>query len=125
MSYELEKTITFEAAHRLPHHDGKCSRLHGHSWKATIIVKGHTLRRGGAKDGMLMDYGEMKAPLNELVEDYLDHHFLNDTLDLESPTSEQIARWIYEQLADRNVRGLYAVRVEETCTSKCTFCPSD
>ena len=38
--YQLTKEIRFEAAHRLPHHDGQCARLHGHSFKARIILKG-------------------------------------------------------------------------------------
>jgi 6-pyruvoyltetrahydropterin/6-carboxytetrahydropterin synthase len=67
-----------------------------------------------------MDYADISALVSPLVERYLDHHYLNDTLGIENPTSEEIARWIYYQLAPK-LSGLVAVQVDETCTSCCTF----
>lgn len=121
--YLLEKTITFEASHRLPNHDGKCSRLHGHSWKATIQIRGTVLHKTGPKQDMLMDYYDIKKAVNPLVEDYLDHYHLNDTTGLDNPTSERLAKWIFDKLQPEFKDLLYAVSVEETCTARATYSP--
>lgn len=116
----LAKEFTFEAAHYLPNHDGKCRRLHGHSWKGIVWVKGSALINTGPKQGMVMDYADIKKPLKSLIEDYLDHHYLNESLCMESPTSENVAQWLYDQL--RGVLpNLLAVQINETCTSRCIY----
>jgi 6-pyruvoyltetrahydropterin/6-carboxytetrahydropterin synthase len=120
----IGKAFRFEAAHALPHHDGKCARLHGHSWRGVVYVSGSNLN-DGAKSGMVMDYSDIKQFLQPLLDEYLDHHFLNKTTGLESPTSEAIARWIFDQLEQRRLPGLVAVKIDETCTSTCLYARSD
>lgn len=122
--FTLTKTIRFEAAHKLPHHDGKCARLHGHSFVAHIICRGDQLKKTGPKQGMLLDFKTVSAAVAPLVEDKLDHHFLNETLPMENPTSEEVAAWLYDELEPKLLE-LYAVEIEETCTSKCRYCPSE
>lgn len=117
----LGKGFRFEAAHQLPHHDGKCARLHGHSWYGVIYVSGTSLSEAGPKSGMVIDYADIKHSLKPLLEGYLDHYFLNQTTGLENPTSEELARWIFEQLEQRGLSGLLAVRIDETCTSACIY----
>lgn len=119
--WTIYKEFRFEAAHCLPHHDGKCRRLHGHSWVGRVYVKGNQLISEGVKQGMILDYGDIKAYLKPLLENYLDHYYLNETTGLENPTSEAIARWVYEKLEKAGLPGLYAVEIRETCTSGCTF----
>lgn len=119
--WQLYKEFRFEAAHRLPHHDGKCARLHGHSWVCRVHIKGDRLIDDGPKQGMLMDFGDIKGYMKPLLNEYLDHYYLNDTLGMENPTSEAIAQWIYKQLAAAHLPGLDAVEVMETCTSGCTY----
>lgn len=134
--FRCEKVVRFEASHQLPHHDGKCARLHGHSWVARIICEGQQLTTDGPKRGMLVDYGDMKAVIEPLVEQYLDHHHLNDTLEsfgITDPTSEEIARWMFNQIAKTDlIMGtlshpsrvrLVEVHVEETCTSRAVYRP--
>lgn len=118
--WTLVKKFTFEAAHQLTKHQGKCSRLHGHSWVGYVYVSGDNLKQSGSEAGMVMDYGEIKKVINLLVDNYLDHHFLNDTTKLENPTSEEIARWIYDQIKLK-LPGLTAIRIDETCTSQCFY----
>ena len=120
--FKLCKGFKFEAAHRLPHHDGKCQRLHGHSWRGMIICEGEGLAEQGPQQGMLIDYGDMSTAVEGLVEGKLDHYFLNDSLDMESPTSENIAEFCFFWLKPM-LPLLKAVIIEETCTSSCEFRP--
>ena len=122
MSFILEKEFKFEAAHQLPQHDGKCRRLHGHSWKGRVVVEGTHLIASGPKTGMVMDYSDIKAALDPLVEGHLDHYYLNDSTGLENPTSENLALWVFTMLRDK-IPGLVAVVIDETCTSRCTYSP--
>lgn len=122
-TFTLSKSFRFEAAHQLPLHDGKCARLHGHSWVVTIEVSGDILITGGPQTGMLIDYGEISKAMRPLLDDQLDHHYLNATLGLEHPTSEQVAMWIYWRLLPA-LPSLSAVIIEETCTSRCEYRPT-
>lgn len=122
-TWRLTKTFTFEAAHRLPHHDGKCARLHGHSWKGAVVVEDNELVTQGPKQGMVLDYGDLAKVLEPIVTDLLDHHYLNETLGMESPTSEAIAERIFKILQHTTHLAPYlkSVIIEETCTSRCEY----
>lgn len=123
--YRLKKKFKFEASHQLPHHDGKCQRLHGHSWQGVVVLEGNDLVPEGTCDpqsGMLIDYGRISAVLKPVVDNYLDHYHLNQTTGLESPTSENLARWIYTMLKP-DLPQLVSVIVEETCTSSAEYSP--
>jgi 6-pyruvoyltetrahydropterin/6-carboxytetrahydropterin synthase len=114
---EIFKEFTVEAAHRLPNvPDGhKCGRLHGHSFRIEVHVRGPI----GATTGWVLDFADIKAafaPIDEL----LDHNYLNDIPGLENPTSENLARWVWERLA-KPLPGLSGVVVRETCTSGCVY----
>lgn len=110
---EIFKEFTFEAAHRLPHvPDGhKCGRLHGHSFRVALHVTGPV----EPESGWLMDFGELKERFQPLYS-RLDHHYLNEIEGLENPTSENIARWIWDEFKPI-VPQLSQVVVNETCTS--------
>jgi 6-pyruvoyltetrahydropterin/6-carboxytetrahydropterin synthase len=110
---EIFKTFTIEAAHRLPNvpPGHKCARLHGHSFRVEIRVGGEP----DAERGWVMDYADVKAAFRPLFE-RLDHHYLNEIEGLENPTSELLARWIWERLKPA-LPGLSAVVVHETCTA--------
>ena len=120
--YTLTKTFRFEASHQLHHHDGKCRRLHGHSWRMTVEVARAELDTEGPKRNMAIDFTDISRAVQPMVEEYLDHYHLNDTLDTDSPTSEYIARWAYQQLAP-HLPGLVAVTIHETCTCACRYQP--
>ncbi|PRX98018.1 6-pyruvoyl tetrahydropterin synthase/QueD family protein [Allonocardiopsis opalescens] len=68
--------------------------------------------------GWLMDFAEIKAAFKPLL-DQLDHYYLNDVPGLENPTSEVLAKWIWDRLIDQ--LPLSAVVVRETCTSGCIY----
>lgn len=69
---------------------------------------------------MLIDFGSISTAIKPLIDEFLDHFCLNETLPLESPTSENVARWIFHRLAESRLP-IVAVTVEETCTSACTY----
>lgn len=123
MPFRLQKKFRFEAAHRLPNHDGKCQRLHGHSWVGTVTLEDHDLHSQGPKAGMVMDFGDVKAALSDLLENYLDHCYLNESVGLANPTSEELARWVYYFLKPK-LRQLVSVTIEETCTSAAEYRPT-
>ena len=118
--FTIRKRFTFEAAHVLPRHEGKCRRMHGHSWVGWVEVEGDELQSSGPSTGMVMDFADISALLNPMVEAHLDHWMLNESLDMESPTSEAVAQWVYRYLRARGLP-LAAVTIEETCTSVCTY----
>lgn len=120
--WTISKQFKFEAAHYLPHHDGQCQRLHGHSWVGYVYLSGKSLHSTGPKRGMVIDFSDVKTVLKPLVDGYLDHWFLNETTGLENPTSESIAQWIYDRLKP-DLSALVAVRIDETCTSSCIYAP--
>jgi 6-pyruvoyltetrahydropterin/6-carboxytetrahydropterin synthase len=117
----IYKEFRFEAAHRLPNYDGKCSRLHGHSWVGRVYVKGDRLIAEGSQQGMIIDYSKIWSYIEPLLDNYLDHYYLNETLELENPTSEMIAKWIFTKLEVAGLPGLCAVEIRETCTSGCKY----
>ena len=114
---DISKTFRIEAAHCLPNvPDGhKCARLHGHSFGIEIHVKGPL----DAKLGWVIDFADMKAAFAPLF-DQLDHRYLNDVPGLENPTSENLARWVWDALKPR-LALLDHVIVHETCTSACRY----
>jgi len=66
-----------------------------------------------------MDFGDLKTAFEPIL-DQLDHYYLNDIEGLENPTSENIARWIWQRLIPA-LPLLSAVMVHETCTSGCRY----
>jgi 6-pyruvoyltetrahydropterin/6-carboxytetrahydropterin synthase len=120
--WRLRKSATFEASHVLPNHAGKCARLHGHSWKVTVEVTGFSLQEKGSESGMVMDFGYVGNFLKSLVEQHLDHYHLNDTTELANPTSEALAKWVFDML-HLSIPELSAVTIDETCTSSCEYRP--
>ncbi|MGH8162860.1 MAG: 6-carboxytetrahydropterin synthase QueD [Rhodanobacteraceae bacterium] len=113
MPTDIYKVFSIEAAHRLPNvPDGhKCARLHGHSFRVEIHLRGEpdpTL-------GWVMDFADVKAAFAP-IHDALDHRYLNDVQGLENPTSERLAAWIWEHLRPA-LPLLREIVVHETCTA--------
>jgi 6-pyruvoyltetrahydropterin/6-carboxytetrahydropterin synthase len=117
MHVRLKKSFSFEAAHQLPTFpDGhKCRRLHGHSFHFDVCVEGEV----DPEKGYLIDYGDIKRIVDPLVL-RLDHYHLNDIDGLSNPTSEVIAKWIWDRLKP-HLPLLSGIIVHETCTSSCEY----
>lgn len=114
---ELYKRFQIEAAHRLPNvpEGHKCARLHGHSFRIRIALVGAVAE----PSGWVMDFAAVAAAFDPLFV-RLDHRYLNEIEGLENPTSENLARWIWDRLQPQ-LAGLSAVEVAETCNSGCIY----
>jgi 6-pyruvoyltetrahydropterin/6-carboxytetrahydropterin synthase len=106
MRTTITVSTTFAAAHRLPEHEGKCSRLHGHTYGLEVTVEGTPQESGPAK-GMVMDFADLRERVAKVVVERLDHQLLNDVVDF-VPTVEAVAAWAFELLQEV---GLPVVRV--------------
>ncbi len=117
MNSTIFKKFHIEAAHRLPHvpEGHKCARLHGHTFRVEIHVTGPV----GEQSGWVMDFARIKQAFQPLYE-RLDHHYLNEVPGLDNPTSENLARWIWQRLKP-DLPELSEVRIHETCTSGCIY----
>lgn len=118
--FELEKHFAFEGGHVLKYHDGQCCHPHGHSYKLIVKLRGPDLQDTGPHRGMLVDFGHISKVVKPMIEKYLDHKWINDTLNTDSPTAEFIAKWIYEYLQPY-FPYLYSITLQETATSKVTY----
>jgi 6-pyruvoyltetrahydropterin/6-carboxytetrahydropterin synthase len=94
---QIRKSFTFEAAHVLPHHPGKCARLHGHSYRLEVALEG-ALQPSGPAAGMVEDFEVLSRVVEATVIGDLDHRSLNELM--ENPTAENIVVWIWGRLAD-------------------------
>lgn len=79
---------SFSSAHRLPHYDGPCHDLHGHTWKAVFVIEGPI-----KEDGMVCDFKVVKKLLDENLPD---HQLLNDWV--ENPTAENLAQFLFQKI---------------------------
>ncbi|AEC16577.1 6-pyruvoyl tetrahydropterin synthase [Gallibacterium anatis UMN179] len=133
---KVAKEFSFDMAHLLDGHDGKCQNLHGHTYKLQVIVSGET-EDNGAKKGMVIDFADLKRAVNELIISPMDHAFIYDqsseretkiaqllqqlnsktfALPMRS-TAENLAQFIFQRLQENVGFHLHSVRLWETPTS--------
>lgn len=93
--FKVHITAYFSGAHSLRHYKGKCEALHGHNWKVEVTVYALQLD----EKGMVLDFHELRQHTNIVLEK-LDHRHLNEIeyFKTKNPSSEEIARYIYQQL---------------------------
>ncbi|AAP95493.1 6-carboxy-5,6,7,8-tetrahydropterin synthase [[Haemophilus] ducreyi] len=137
--FKIAKEFSFDMAHMLDGHDGKCQNLHGHTYKLQVEVSGE-LVSNGAKRGMVMDYSDLKSIVKREILDLMDHAYIYDLnneresqvaqllLELDSKvygipsrtTAEQIAKYMFEKLAQVGLP-VSLIRLWETPTSYCEY----
>lgn len=95
---EIVKRFSFDAAHFLPNHKGKCKGVHGHHWVLEVGVKGYVNK----DTGMVVDFADIKEAVQGRIINELDHKFLNEiklnSFPSNQPTSENIIKWIVGRL---------------------------
>jgi 6-pyruvoyltetrahydropterin/6-carboxytetrahydropterin synthase len=107
--YEVTIKKTFSAAHILKEIGGRCEELHGHNFLVEVSVSAPELN----KEGLLIDFRVLKKWTHDILE-ALDHKYLNEVdyfKDI-NPSSEQVARLIYDRIAEKAIpRGYVVSRV--------------
>lgn len=110
MESEIVQAFRLEAAHSLPNvpDTHKCKRVHGHSYRIDVHVKGDV----DEHTGWVVDFYDIEAAF-EPIHHMLDHRLLNNVEGLENPTAERIAAWVFTRLRGE-LAGLCQVVVHET-----------
>lgn len=112
----LTKIFHFEAAHDLPGHRGKCARLHGHSYKLEVTLRGPVKSTANESDsGMVMDFEDLSRIVRSSIIERLDHRYLNEIVPVRT-TAENLIHWMWDTLLDAGLSTslLYRLRLWET-----------
>ncbi|MDF1547919.1 MAG: 6-carboxytetrahydropterin synthase [Bacteroidales bacterium] len=93
----VTKEFNFEMAHALLDYDGLCKNIHGHSYKLFVTVIGSPIEdEKNTKEGMVMDFGDLKRIVKPLVVDIFDHSVV---LNKKAPTESFIqVRPMFERI---------------------------
>ena len=116
--YRLRIEAGFDAAHKIEGYEGKCARLHGHTYKVEVFVVAKEL----GPIGISFDLRLLKEKLHNITE-RLDHSFLNDLKELGNPSVENISKYFFQNMKDNLPNGvtLEKTRVWETPKSWCEY----
>lgn len=137
--FKIAKEFSFDMAHMLDGHDGKCQNLHGHTYKLQVEVSGELVAEG-VKRGMVIDYSDLKSVVKREILDPMDHAYIYDLnseresqvakllIDLNSKvygipnrtTAEEMAKYIFEKLEKVGLP-VSLIRLWETPTSYCEY----
>jgi len=118
--YKLNVTSKFSAAHRLVEYPGACARIHGHNWTVKVSVVAENVD----ENGMVMDLVELKQMIDRCISQF-DHCVINDVspFDTLNPTSENIAKYLYDYVAERIDLSVHAVEVAEVDDYSVVYSP--
>jgi 6-pyruvoyltetrahydropterin/6-carboxytetrahydropterin synthase len=94
---EIARVYTFDAAHQLHWHSGKCARLHGHTYTLSVVISGRI-----NENGVIMDFDDLDKIVSSAVLDSVDHQHLNQLID--NPTVENVAGYIWSELDGEGLR---------------------
>lgn len=136
--YILKAEHSFDSAHFLSNYEGKCANIHGHRWRVEIEVQSENLVDGGQLDGMVIDFGDLKRDVKDIV-DFYDHSLIiqegtmrKETLNclIEDkfkiievkfrPTAENFAAFFFNYMKEKNYNVKRAT-VYETPTNSATY----
>lgn len=109
---KVTKSFTFDSAHFLPNHKGKCSSMHGHTYRleVTVVRENGKLIECGSEEGMVIDFSDLKAIVNAEVIEKVDHKLLNEVFPFRT-TAENMAAHFFSVLTDKLQP--YGVKVEK------------
>lgn len=114
----VTKLFEFEACHHLPHYDGACHNIHGHSYKLEVTVSGQVSKNeNDPKCGMIIDFKDLKAIVKSVAVDKYDHSNLNEFFP--NPTAEIMVKQIAVDIMSKLPQGVYLMscKLWETSTS--------
>ncbi|MCH8556195.1 MAG: 6-carboxytetrahydropterin synthase [Balneolia bacterium] len=117
--WKLNTEFKFDSAHFIEGYDGKCGRMHGHTYKVKMTAISSKLNPSAylKTPDMVCDFKELKWAAADSTKGGLDHAVLNDILPC-STTAERIAEYIHNETKKRLPEGIeLIVTVWETDTS--------
>ena len=136
--YYIQTEQSFDAAHFLADHPGKCKNIHGHRWRVLLEVESDDLQPDGPGRGMVTDFDHIKTDLKSMT-DLLDHKFLVEKGTLQDDfiaafkaagfegvflpfrtTAENFARFFYDELTKKG-HSVHKVTVYETPNNCATY----
>lgn len=123
----LHTEFKFDAAHYIDGYDGKCGRMHGHTYKVHMKAKSHKLNPSAYLKSvdMVCDFKELKWAAKDSERGGFDHGVLNDLIQ-ENTTAERIAEYIHQETKKRIPSGIeLEVTVWETETSWVCYTDKD
>ena len=149
MVTRIRRWVETDTGHRVPNHKSKCRHMHGHRYRWEAELEGYVVTLGGvSEEGMLMDFTDVSAILNEYIHDVVDHAFIVYEGDKEAlvalshmgeehrtlivpfiPTAENLAKWAFEQVEPHisssygNKLKLHAFHVREPPKSWASWYP--
>ncbi len=133
--YTLTTSASFDSAHFLHGYNGKCANIHGHRWTLQVTIAAESLQQGGEKDGMIIDFGDLKKAVRAIADDW-DHALIYQENSLKSatiaaladenfrlicvpfrPTAENMAKHFYDALTSQGlpVRNVLVYETPENC----------
>ncbi len=133
--YTLTTSASFDSAHFLKGYNGKCANIHGHRWTLKVTIQGMDLQQGGEKDGMLLDFGDLKQAVRGIADSW-DHALIYEAGSLQEatiaamqaeqfrliavpfrPTAEHMARHFYTLLKTQGlpVQEVLVYETPENC----------
>ncbi len=103
----ITKTFRFEALD----HRGQCSRLHGHSYRLEVTLRGPIKDAPGESDhGIVMDFYDLSSIVKNVIVGRLDHQDLNVVTGLYT-TTENLVYWMWDELVAYGVPGALLHRI--------------
>jgi len=126
-TWKLNTEFTFDAAHSIEGYDGKCARMHGHTYKVRVTAKSHSLNPSKylTTPDMVCDFRELKWAAQDAEKGGLDHGVLDDLIDVNT-TAERIAEFIHKETRKRIPENIeLTIIVWETETSWVEYTDKD
>lgn len=74
--FHITKEVQFDAGHRVPNHKSKCRNPHGHRYRVVAHLEAPSLVEEGSSEGMVADFGDLKAEMMKVIHDEHDHGFI-------------------------------------------------
>ena len=101
----IAREFTFDSAHKLTWHRGKCKNLHGHTYILQVWIKDKL-----SKNGVVLDFKELDLIVKKEIIEKLDHKYINKII--KNPTAENMCIWIWDRLK-KELKNIYEIRLWE------------
>ena len=112
MNLTVTKSFSFDSAHQLPWHPGKCRNLHGHTYRLDVSIAGPL-----NESGIVVDFDDISSVVKRSIIERFDHQLLNDHFP--NPTAEIVALE-FSKLLEAEGLEVQRLTLWETPTSSAT-----